>query len=99
MLSKAMFDLDVSNNPVIKLEITSSPDLRDKVAKRFIEAFAHTSQWCEILPTADNQYTIFALKPDELRRQAEFMIARADELEGKTLAYAKQIEPAGNPIS
>lgn len=92
MLSKAFFDLDHSNNPVVNLEIVSTPDMRDKVAKRFIEAFAHTSQWCEILPTADSQYTIFPLKPDELRRHAEFMIARADELEGKAIAYAKRIE-------
>ena len=96
MLSKAFFDLDQSNNPVINLEIVSTPDMRDKVAKRFVEAFGHTSQWCEILPTANNTYTIFALKPDELRRQAEIMMARADELEGKTLAYAKEVE--GNPI-
>lgn len=98
MLSKATFDLDQSNNPVINVEIISTPDLRDKVAKRFIEALGSQSQWCEMLPTGENQYTIFPLKADELRRHAGYMLTRADELEEKALKYAKLVEGAGYPL-
>lgn len=87
MQSKATFDLDQSNNPGIRLEIISTPDVRDKIAKRVIESLGHTSQWCEILPVSDNEYFIWPIKPDELRMQAAHMLTAADELERKTEQY------------
>src|SRR5688572_28955960 len=81
--SKSVFDLDHSNNPVITLEVKSSDDMRDKVARRFIEELAHTSQWCEILPTGETSWIIYPIKPEELRKQAAYMIAKAGELEQK----------------
>jgi len=92
MQSKVIFDLDYSNNPVVNLRISSSPDVRDKIAKRFIEALGKTSQWCEILPTADSEYTIFPITPEELRRHAGYMIARADELEEQVKKYGSVVE-------
>ncbi len=37
MKSKLKIDLDEYNNPIIELQIIESDDLRDKVAKRFLE--------------------------------------------------------------
>lgn len=84
MLSKATFDLDHSNNPVVKLEISSTPDVRDKIAKRFTEALGNISQWCEIFPSGEGEYIIYPVKPEELRRSAEHLTARADEYEKNT---------------
>lgn len=97
MESKAMFDLDCDNNPVIKVEIKSTPDLRDKVAKRFIEAIGYDSQWCEILPSGEQQFIIFPLKPDELRRHAALMTERADKLDAEKAKYAAIVEGPQKP--
>lgn len=93
MYSKLSFDLDHSNNPVVKIEVTSSLDVRDKIAKRFTESFAHgSSQWCEILPTGDNEYWIWPIKPEELREKAKLMLLRADELERGREKYKQHVE-------
>lgn len=84
MQSRATFDLDVFNNPIIKVEISSTPDVRDKIAKRFIENLGHASQWCNITPSGDGEYLIWPIKPEELRKQAEYMNAWADEIEKGT---------------
>lgn len=81
MLSKAFFDLDQSNNPVIEVEVASTPDVRDKIAKRFIERLGSESQWCEILPVSESKYIIFPLTPSELRKTAALMIDRADKID------------------
>jgi len=80
MISKAMFDFDQFNNPVVKLEITYSPDLRDKVAKQFVEALRHDSQWCEITVIGEGKYSISPIKPEELRDHAEIMMGIADKI-------------------
>lgn len=87
-----MFDLCHNNTPVVLLETVSSPDVRDKIAKRFVEALGHTSQWCEILPTGENGWIIFPISPSELRVQAMHMINKANELEGKVKQYGKAQE-------
>jgi len=82
MLSKATFDLDHDNNPVVKLQIISTTDdVRDKIAKRFIEALGHESTWCQILSNGTNEYTIWPIAPSELREQAQYMIRLADKLD------------------
>lgn len=48
MLSKVQFDLSENNSPIIKATIQSSPDVRDTIAKKFIEAFAHQSTTCNV---------------------------------------------------
>lgn len=92
MESKVMFDLDCDNNSVIKIEIKSTADLRDKVAKRFIQAIGYDSQWCEILPSGELQFTIFPIKPEELRRHAQLMSERADKLEAEVAKYTTVVE-------
>ena len=92
LLSKSIFDLDHSNNPILKLEIKSSPDVRDKIARRFIEGLGNTSQWLEIYPNGEGEYIVYPVTPERLRDQAKYMIARADELERKTTNYAQLVE-------
>ncbi len=93
MQSKATFDLDQNNSPVIKIQVTSTDDVRDKIAKRFTETFVHgDSQWCEILPSGEGEYLIWPIKPDELRKTAKYMMARADELEKHRMATKDRIE-------
>jgi hypothetical protein len=93
MLSKSAFDLDSSNNPVIMVEAVSSGDVRDKIARRFVETFAHgSSQWCEILPSGESQFLIFPLKPEHLRQAAERMLEKADEWDAQTKKFAALVE-------
>ena len=92
MQSRATFDLDVSNYPIIKAQIISTLDVRDKIAKRFIEALGHASQWCIILPISDTEYMISPITPHELKEQAKQMIYKAEELERQTASYAKIVE-------
>lgn len=93
MQSKSTFYLDHHNNPVIKVEAVYTPDVRDSIARRFVEAFAHgNSQWCECLPTGENEYMIWPIKPEELRETAKKMILKAEELEKYTAATKTRIE-------
>ncbi len=94
MQSKASFDLDAQNNPIVKLEIASTPDVRDKIANRFVQEFGHTSQWCEILVCGNSEYWIWPIKPEELRRVATMMNEKADELERQKAKFAPLTEPA-----
>lgn len=87
MESKAMFDLDSYNIPILKLDIRSTPDVRDKIAKRFIEALGHNSQWCVILKTGETEWQVWPLKPEELRQAAQYLSERADVVEGITPPY------------
>lgn len=81
MESKASFDLDYTNNPVVKLEIKSTLDVRDKIAKRFIESLGTISQWCSIYPIGDQQWIIQPITTSELRQQAENILQRTNDLE------------------
>ena len=94
MLSRASFDIDGQNNPIVKLEIASTPDVRDKIAKRFIEDFGHISQSCEIIVCGESEYWVWPIKPDQLRQAAAFMILKADELDRKTAQYTPLPESA-----
>jgi hypothetical protein len=96
MQSRATFDLDHSNAAIIRAEIIATPDVRDKIAKRFIESLGHTSQWCGILPISETEYMIFPIGPHELKEQAKQMLYRAEELERQTASYAALVE--GNTI-
>lgn len=82
--SKSVFDLHYDNSPIIRLEVKSSDDVRDKIAKRFIESLGHASQWLEIVKSGDTGWVVFPIAPQELRRLAARMIAAADEFEKST---------------
>lgn len=83
MLSKSLFDLDHSNAPIIKAQILSSPDVRDKIAKRFIEELGHLSKWCCIQPISETDYMISPIGPHELMVHAEDMLKAALEYEAR----------------
>lgn len=88
MLSRSTFDLDHFDNSVIKLQIASSSDLRDKVARRFIEKLGGNSQWCEILKNGDSEYIIVPIPHDELRRHGQEMIQMVEDVARKNKAIA-----------
>jgi hypothetical protein len=92
MQSNAMYDLDASNNPILKLQVISSTDVRDKIAKRLIESLGHISRWCLIVPSGESEYIIFPLQPQELREQAAQMNVIADELESRTAQSLEQLK-------
>lgn len=43
MKSRVTFDLDGGNNPIILAHAEHSDDVRDKIAKRFVEKLGHSS--------------------------------------------------------
>ncbi len=43
MKSRVTFDLDGGNNPIILVHAEHSEDVRDKIARQFVEKFGHTS--------------------------------------------------------
>lgn len=45
MKSKIQIDVDYENNPIIKIEYVESPDVRDKLIKRFLDQFGYESCW------------------------------------------------------
>lgn len=49
MKSKITIDVDLDNQPVIKIEYSASEDVRDKLVKKFLDTFAGESQWSEFL--------------------------------------------------
>lgn len=93
MQSKVSYDLGYENEPIIKVKAVASDDVRDKIARRFVETFRHgDSQWCEILPCAENEYWVWPIKPEELRRKANEMLLKADEIEKSKEATKQRIE-------
>ena len=80
MESKAMFDLDESSKSIIVLDINYNGDVRDKIAKRFVAGLDSESAWCNILYTGNNKYVISPIGLNDLREQAQRMIALADSL-------------------
>lgn len=94
MQSKAMFDLDSHNNPVIDLSIVSSGDVRDKIAKRFIEQLGHLSTFCEIYGNESSGYSVFPINPRDLRDRASRMLQQADEYD--RMANKRIFDPSGS---
>lgn len=51
MKSRITIDLDYDNQPIIKVEYTPSPDVRDSMVKRFLEKFGGESSWAKMTYT------------------------------------------------
>jgi hypothetical protein len=45
MKSRISIDVDWDNQPIIKIEYADSEDVRDKLVKRFLQAFGSESCW------------------------------------------------------
>lgn len=58
MKSKLRFDIGEDNSPIIYFEVEQTDDLRDKIAKRFIEELGYESNWLTIqfLPSDSGVY-------------------------------------------
>ena len=76
MESKVAFDLNENNIPVISVKVKPSEDLRDKVAKKFIEDFGHSSWWCTAIFEQDGTMIITPITPQELEKQSRIMAAQ-----------------------
>jgi len=64
MKSKATFDLNFNNQPVIRAEIYHSDDVRDKIAERFKAGFAHESNIAIV--TFDSYTTVGSPVPADI---------------------------------
>lgn len=47
MKSRITIDVDIDNQPIIKIEYSASEDVRDKLVKKFMETFGGDSRWAE----------------------------------------------------
>jgi len=83
MESRISIELDFSNGnvPVIQILQQNSDDVRDKILKNFLEQFGGGSSWLKIrwaefnpMGESINKIDITAIKPDELKVEAETMI-------------------------
>jgi len=48
MKSRISIDVDQDNQPIIKIDHVHSADVRDKLVKKFLEAFGTMSSWCKV---------------------------------------------------
>lgn len=47
MKSRISIDVDIDNQPIIKIEYSPSEDVRDKLVKKFLETFGSESSWAQ----------------------------------------------------
>lgn len=87
MQSKAWFDLDSHNNSILELAIVSTEDVRDKIARRFVEPLGHLSTFCEIYCNSSSQYVVFPIHPRDLRDRAAKMLEQAEEYDRQMSKY------------
>lgn len=74
MLSKLQFDLNENNAPILRVIVSSSDDLRDKVAKRFIEGFQASSNFCKISFDEVDSRSISAIIEPLKEKELEYAI-------------------------
>lgn len=83
MKSRITIDVNEDNQPIIKIEYNSSDDVRDKLVKRFLEAFGGESCWAHFTFlnwASDNKDEInreaklTPIKPDQLHEQSNLMM-------------------------
>lgn len=77
MKSRVSIDVDHDNQPIIKIEYQDSPDVRDKLVKKFLETFGNASAWSRTQwlqsSTLDQVATIRPIAPDDLGKEASEM--------------------------
>jgi hypothetical protein len=60
MKSRVTFDLDGGNNPIILVHAEHSDDVRDKIARQFVERFGHSSNVAVVsFKPTDNGNTLY----------------------------------------
>jgi hypothetical protein len=80
MKSRVSVDVDIDNQPIIKVEYTPSDDVRDKLVKTFLETFGSGSSWTRITfqyvpdaPVINNTIFIRPIPPRALGKESEEM--------------------------
>lgn len=65
MKSRVTFDLDGGNNPIILVHAEHSDDVRDKIARQFVERFGHSSNVCTMSfkPSVKDGTTDLSISP------------------------------------
>ena|SRR5687768_1755303 len=63
MKSKITIDLAEDNQPIIQINYVPSEDVRDKMVKRFLETFGHSSVWSRVTFTPGTDITIATIRP------------------------------------
>lgn len=70
MKSKITIDLAEDNQPIIQINYIPSEDVRDKMIKRFLETFGHSSVWSRIVFHPGTEITVATIRPipfDEIK--------------------------------
>lgn len=87
MKSKITIDVDWDNQPIIRIEHEDSPDVRDKLVKRFLETFAGDSCWAtfyydqgvtEMMEKANRNAKIRPIEPWKLHEHVDIMKETVD---------------------
>lgn len=78
MKSRITIDVDYSNQPVIKIEWVQSEDVRDKLVKRFLEAFGSESilarfYYTNSLDSSNSRAEISPIGPFEYKEHYEII--------------------------
>lgn len=53
MKSRISIDVDLNNQPIIKIEYSPSEDVRDKLVKNFLQGFGSESRWAQFYYTPE----------------------------------------------
>jgi hypothetical protein len=88
MKSKITIDVDWDNQPIIKIEYEDSPDVRDKLVKRFMEGFTGASCWAsfyfdqsveEMINKSGKRAKLRPIEPSKLWEHTEMFTETANK--------------------
>ena len=82
MKSRITIEIDHDNQPIIQIQYEESPDVRDKLVKRFLESFGGSSCWATFYFSQNSEYgdisaSIRPIHPTNLPEAVKPMIAEA----------------------
>jgi hypothetical protein len=101
MKSKATFDIDYENRPIIIAQATYTDDVRDKIAARFKESFSQRSNLCVVsfLPdqwhipeSPTNTMHILPLSPFEPLTKSQLGFVTNEQMEYLIKIFTEVIE-------
>lgn len=86
MKSKILIDVDYDNQPIIRIEYQNSEDVRDKLVKRFLEAFGGQSMYASFYfvdaqPHEGQRAMVRPIAPDMLMSNVSIISEMANHYE------------------
>lgn len=99
MKSKITVDVDLDNQPVLKVEYAASEDVRDKLVKKFLETFGGESRWAEFFHLEGNKEMfsttalVRPLSPFQTIEHSEMMTHYATKLNAQNGIVPKKQVP------